>query len=337
MAMTSANMANNGSQKLLSSSNVAVMILAACMWVAAFLLPVPVPEEPLRVAVPLWPGAESLVLDRAAGRVQPEEISLIEINWTSASMRAVGNRVVDAAILTLDEALLQIQQGYPLKILLVTDISRGADAVLVSPDIPSIREIRGRKVGYEPRTSGSRLLELAMKEADLPLDSISQVVLNAIEIQDAQSGPPVDVIVCSEPWQQRLKRLGMKSVFDSSRPGAEVVRVLVAHADAIRQNKNALIKLVRAHFDWAPRLAELGDELEPVLRREGVTQEEFFNILKFIKTPSLEQNRRWLSFEDPWLAQTFDSLLVELALDPASPVTLRAEDVFDPAFLEVLP
>lgn len=335
--MTSGDITTLDSQRLLSASHVVVLVLAAGMWVAAFLLPVPVPEEPLRVALPLWPGAETLVLERASGKMPPEEINLIEINWTSAAMRAVGNRVVDAAILTLDEALLQIQQGYPLKILMVTDISRGADVVLVQDGIQTLEEMRGKKIGYEPRTSGSRLLGLAMKEAGLPLDVVSPVVLNAIEIQDQQSGPPVDVIVCSEPWQQRLMRLGMKPIYDSSRPGAEVVRVLVAHADALIANQKALGKLVRAHFEWMPRLATLGDELKPVLRREGVSKDEFLRILEMIETPSLEQNQLWLSLKDPWLGNMFQSLQKELSIENPEGESPRVEDIFDASFLEVVP
>lgn len=326
-------MTSMGTQRLFSASNVTVALLAVGMWASAFLLPVPVPDQPLRVAVPLWPGAEPWVLARAQGRLRPEEVSLIEINWTSAAMRAVGNRVVDAAILSLDEALLQMQQGHPLRILMVTDVSRGADAVLVREMVKDLPDLKGRKAGFEPRTGAARLFSLALREAGISPGEVGQVVLNATELQDARGQLPADAIVCSEPWQQRLLRLGLRPVYDSSRPGAEVVRVLVAHADAVVDHREELLTLVRAHLEWMPRLAGLGRELEPVLRREGVTREEFARILSKIEVPDLEQNRRWLARQDPWLEELWEGLRLDVG-ERGGPV---AGQVFDASFLEVMP
>ncbi len=327
-------MKTTGQHRLLTPGNLLVVALSAGMWAAAFMLPVPVPAQPLRVAVPLWPGAEPWVMARAEGKLRPDQIKLVEINWTSAAMRAVGNRVVDAAILSLEEALLQIHQGYPLKILMVTDVSRGADALLVNPGIESLADLRGRRIGFEPRTAGTRLLGLALAEAGLSMADIRHVVMNATELQDGGMDRPAEAVVCSEPWRQRLVARGMRPLYDSGKKGAEVVRVLVAHVDAVADHRDELLVLVRAHVEGMPRLAAAGAELEPVLRREGVSAEEFARIMEKMEVPALEQNRRWLACEDGWLESRLEQLRAELlpadGLEPAR----RAADVFDPWFLE---
>ncbi len=321
------------SQPVFAPSNVLAMLLVLVLWAGALLLPVPEQDWPLKVAVGLWPGAEPWVLAHEHGELDTARVRLVEINWTSAAMRAVGNRVVDAAILSLDEVLLQVRQGYPLKVIMVTDISRGADVVLVKPGIASVADLRGRRVGFEPRTAGSRLLGRALAGSGLGLLDIQPVVLNATETQEAFDNLPIDAIVCTEPWPRRLG--GLRAIYDSSQKGAEVVRVLAAHVEVLEEHRAALKDLVLSHRRWAGRLREGEGTLGPVLRREGVTQEDFLRTLEKIEMPSLEQSRLWLSGQDAWLSELFQKLQEEApGQDVPETRILTPEEVFDPSILE---
>jgi NitT/TauT family transport system substrate-binding protein len=276
------------------------------------------------------------VLARESDELDPARVRLVEINWTSAAMRAVGNRVVDAAILSLDEVILQVRQGYPLKVLMVTDISRGADVVLVKPGIASVADLLGRRIGFEPRTAGSWLLGRALAEVGLGLQDIHPVVLNPMETQEAFENLPIDAIVCMEPWPQRLSQL--RPIYDSSRTGSAVVRVLAAHVDALEEHRDELKGLVRAHHQWVGRLREGGQGLEPVLRREGVTQAEFRRILEKVEMPSLEQSRLWLRGQDDWLSAQLLRLQEELPVQETSDKgSITPESLFDPTVLEEMP
>lgn len=320
---------------MFAPSNVLAMLLVLALWAGALLLPVTEQGKPLMVAVGLWPGAEPWVLAREQGELDPARVRLVEINWTSAAMRAVGNRVADAAILSLDEVILQVRQGYPLKVVMVTDISRGADVVLVKPGIRSVVDLRGRRVGYEPRTAGAWLLERAMAGEGLGLGDIQPVVLNPTETQEVFDKLPIDAIVCTEPWPLRLGRL--RPIYDSSRPGAAVVRVLAVHAAALTDHREALLQLMQAHGRWAARLREGGEALAPVLRREGVSEEGFRATLAKIDMPGLEQSRLWLRGQDDWLASLFRELQDSLPVETPVVRTLQPEEIFDPTLLEGLP
>lgn len=323
------------SQPVMAPSNILAMLLVVGLLAGALLLPVPEQAKPLMVAVGLWPGAEPWVLAREQGALNPSQVRLVEINWTSAAMRAVGNRVVDAAILSLDEVILQVRQGYPLKVVMVTDISRGADVLLVKPGIASVADLRGRRVGYEPRTAGSWLLGRALAGAGLELGDIHPVVLNPTETQEAFDKLPIDAIVCTDPWPLRLGRL--HPIYDSSQPGAAVVRVLAVHAAALTDHRQALTQLVQAYGSWADKLRAGGPTLAPILRREGVSAEGFRDTLDKIEMPSLEQNRLWLRRQDDWLASLFRELQESLPAETTTIREVKAEEVFDSTLLEGLP
>jgi NitT/TauT family transport system substrate-binding protein len=322
-------------QPVFAPSNILAMLLVLALWAGALLLPVTEQGKPLMVAVGLWPGAEPWVLAREQGELDPAQARLVEINWTSAAMRAVGNRVVDAAILSLDEVILQVNQGYPLKVVMVTDISRGADLVLVKPGINSVADLRGRRVGYEPRTAGAWLLGRALAGAGFGLRDIHPVVLNPNETQEAFDNLPIDAIVCTEPWPLRLGRL--RPLYDSSHPGAAVVRVLAVHAAALSDHREALVQLVQMHGRWAERLRTGGAALEPVLRREGVSEEGFRTTLAKIDMPALEQSRLWLNGQDDWLFGLFRELRDDLPAVTTDGRIVQPEEVFDPTLLEGQP
>lgn len=320
-----------------SFGTLALTALVLVLWAAALQVPVPPQEEPLRVAVGMWAGAEPWVLAREAGELKSSQVNLVEMNWTSAAMRAVGNRVVDATVLSLDEVIRQIHQGYPLRIVMVTDVSRGADALMAKPAITNIAGLKGCRIGYEPRTSGAWLLSKALENAHLKLSDVQQVPLNPAEVEEIFQELALDGVVLSEPWRQRLNSLNLKEVYDSSVPGASIVRVLAVHPDALVEHREALISLIQAHFKWMPKLYENGRELSPVLRREGVTAEVFQQVLKNLESVDLARNHRLLSQEEPWLGQLFIELQKWLVEDAESAARLDPSEVFDVSLLEELP
>ena len=313
-----------------------VTLVTAAMWLGAILMPTPGPRETLTVAVGMWPGAEPLILAREAGDLPPSRINVVEVNWTSAAMRAVGNRVVDAAVLSLDEALRQIGQGYGLRIVLVTDISHGADAVLARKSIRSMEELAGRRVAYEPRTSAALMLERRLRGAQLGMHQIQEVPINPAETEEVFNELTLDAVALSEPWIERLGGLGLRRLFDSSEPWAAIIRVLVVDGEEIEQRPAEVALLVRAHLKWMAKMPTLGAELEPVLRRSGLDREAFLRILAKLELPSREENLQWLR-EGGRLVEAMLGIAAELNLPPECGTPEGLAAVIDDRFVREAP
>jgi NitT/TauT family transport system substrate-binding protein len=310
---------------------VGVVVLA--LWAGALVMPMPQARKPLTMAVGMWAGAETFVVARNQGELPRGKVNVMEINWASAAMRAVGNRVVDATILSLDEVVRQMGQGYPLRIVLVTDVSRGADAVLAPPRVVDATQLAGLRIGYEPRTAASVMLERCLKEGGLKWEQVTEVPVNAAEADESVAELVLGAVALSEPWIQRLRHRELRPLYDSSRPGAEVVRVLVVHEAAVKERREEVSALVKAHLKWMPRLPTLGAELEPVLRREGLTREQFLTVLGKLQPADAAQNVKWLTKEDDWLLRRMQTLATELNLMPASQFE-RLRQALDPSFVK---
>ncbi|SKA81122.1 NitT/TauT family transport system substrate-binding protein [Prosthecobacter debontii] len=318
-------------------ATILIAISVIVLWASALMVPTPMQKEPLRVAVGMWPGTESLILARDAGDLKYGEVNLVEMNWTSAAMRAVGNRVVDAAVLSLDEVIRQIQQGYPLKIIAVLDISRGADVLVAKPSIASAADLKGGRIGYEPRTSGAWLLSKALSNANLKLTEVQPVPVNPAEVEEIFKELSLDGVVLAEPWRERMGELNLTRIYDSSTPGASIVRVLAINPDAIEPHEKVLRSLLQAHFKWIRKLREAQEIPALVLRREGLSQEVFQEVLKQIESVDLDRNQQLLDLRDPWLGRLFMGLQSGLIEGVSTATVVQPGEVFEPSIVEDLP
>ena len=128
------------------------------------------PQEPLRIVSSPWPGYEPLYLARDLGYLNKESFSLTEMPSSNITWEAFSNGSADIATLTLDETLSLLAKGRKVKILMVMDISNGADVVVARPEIKNLRQLEGKRIGIVNIPLGlymlSRMLEVAGLEAE---------------------------------------------------------------------------------------------------------------------------------------------------------------------------
>lgn len=122
---------------------------------------------PLRIAAYPWPGYEFLFLGRQEGWFTAEEVHLIETASATDSLARLAAGEVDGAALTLDEVLRAREQGLPLMMVLVFDVSVGADVVMARPEIRTLADLKGRGIGYESSGTGALMLHKLLAVADL--------------------------------------------------------------------------------------------------------------------------------------------------------------------------
>lgn len=270
---------------------VILVIVNAALWAGAMLWPEHSEPGMLSLAVGLAPGVEPLILARESGRLSSSEVNFVEMNWASAAMRALRNRVVDAAVLSLDEVIRQWDFGADLKIVLVTDVSEGADAILARPGIKGMDGLRGARVGYEQRSSGAFLLSRALRQRGMSFADVETVPLNAAEMSEAFASGDVDAVAAAEPFRTHVLKAGAVEIFNSRSLGGDLCHVLAVRVEKLTEHRDMLARLVRSHFECLPLLAEGKDHLNPALRREELTAEEFKKVLGSVRFPTLEENR----------------------------------------------
>ena len=87
------------------------------------------PEAALRIGTNVWIGSEPLYLARELGKLDPASVQLVEYPSASEVLRAYRNQAIDGMVISLDELFGLAEDGYDPRIILVVDVSNGADVV----------------------------------------------------------------------------------------------------------------------------------------------------------------------------------------------------------------
>ena len=276
---------------------------ALLLLVMGLLLPRPERLPRLRVSPGLWPGSEAIVLAHAQGRLSADQFQLIELPWSSAAMRALGNGAADVAVVTLDGVLRMREAGQDLRVLMVLDESKGADAVLAGQAVTDMAGLKGKRVGVDVRGVGVCVLINALESAGMQVGEVKLVPMIQPEMEQALADKAVDAVVASEPWASRLRQGGLHAVYDSRRLQVPVMRVVVASGEACRKFRPQLVALLKAQAELTGSVWSGGDlpEMAMVLRREKLTAEAFREALRSWAPMDISRNELLLGGSTPQL------------------------------------
>lgn len=169
------------------------------------------PARKLRIASHVWPGYELMFLARSLGWLDERRASLLETASATASMQAIADGRADGAALTLDEVLRVRADGVPLSVVLVFDISAGADVLLARPGIESLAGLKGRRIGFEQGAVGTLMLDHALREAGLAAGEVVQVPLPFDRHEAAWREGALDALITFEPVAGRLVGAGARA------------------------------------------------------------------------------------------------------------------------------
>lgn len=284
-------------------------------------------REPVAIASHVWPGYEPMFLARTMGWLDSKQVRLVETTSATDSVNTLVDGKVDGAALTLDEVLRARGKGIPLTVVMVFDVSAGADVVLVRPPLKQLADLKGRRVGYEPGATGAIMMTEALRRAMLSLADVQPVALTADRHVSAWKSGQMDAIATYEPSSSQLRSLGAVNVFDSREIPHTIVDVLAVRTDRLGQVHSAAIRhLVLAHlralnhFRHNPQ-----DAAYRMAPRLGLSAVRVGDAFRGLVSPDAEYNFRLLGGDAPPLRQTaarLSALMVEQRL-------LKKKDALD--------
>lgn len=254
------------------------------------------PEPPLRIGTNVWPGYEPLFLARDLGYYDGTPIKLVEYPSASEVLRAFRNGAIEVAALTMDEVMLLADQNQEPRIILITDISNGADVILSSKGIKKMQDLKGKVVGVEVSALGAFVLTRALEQANMSIDDVKILPVEPSKHERAFKTGEVDAVVTFEPVRSKLISSGANIIFESTQIPGEIVDVLAVRRDVLNNRSTLLRTLINGWFSAISYLeknpSDAGRRMAP---REGVDPAQFLNSLKGLHIPDINENLRLLS------------------------------------------
>ncbi len=311
------------SRKLKKSLTLGIVAVTLC---TAILASCTKAEPPLRVAANVWPGYETLYLARSLGYYDNTPIRLVDYPSGTEEVRAYRNGEIEAAGISIDQALVLAATNPDVKIVVVMDFSNGGDVILGKPEIKNVQGLKSRPVGVESTALGAFIITRALEQKGMSPQDIKIVSLGVSEHERAFKKGTVDAVVTFGSARTNLIASGAKLLFDSSQIPGEIVDVLIVRDEVIKKQPKTLQTLINGRFralDYLTKNPQ--DAAIKIAPRTGLTSEQFLESLKGLRSPDLQENQKLLGKTDPSLLNGIkrlsqvmsDNKLLPKAVDPA--------------------
>ena len=289
---------------------------------------------PIRIGLMVWPGYDILTLASSLGWFDGLPITLVDTASATESLQLLEQGKIDAAGLSLDEVLRARDRGIDLTAILVCDISAGADQFLVRPNINSLAELKGLRIGFEDSAVGEIMFHQVLKAADLRVEDVIRVPLTIDKHLEAWKAGTVDAIATYEPAAGHIANLGGKVIFDSRAIPDLIVDLLAVKTSLLDPARETLLKLVEMHFKALSYLTtNSGDAAYRLAPRFKLPPEEALSVYRGLVLPDAANNHRLLGTVHPALSRSVDAdseVLQKIGILRQPP---RKEHLLTPDFL----
>ena len=311
-----------------------IALLAGLIFMAACSPP---PSEPLRIVSSPWPGYEPLYLSRDLGYLKESAVRISELPSAVISLEAFKNGSGDVAALTLDEVVTLLAEGRKLRMLLVMDVSNGADAVVAKPAIKSLAGLKGKRLAMENFPLGVYILSRMLETAHLKATDIKIVPLPEDKHEDAYLRGNIDAAITMEPYKTKILQAGAHVLLDSSQMPNEIFDLVVAREEVYQARRADLCHLAQQWFRTLDYIQANPQEAAARMgKRLGVDAAAFRASMNGLTVPDREENQRLLGGSSPKLLVPGKKLVEIMQREHmiAGPVDLAAS--IDPGFADCL-
>jgi NitT/TauT family transport system substrate-binding protein len=298
----------------------------------------PQAEPPLRIGTNVWIGSEPLYLARELGALDPKAVQLVEYPSASEVLRAFRNQAIDGMVISLDELFGLAVDGMQPRVVLVVDVSHGADAVVGRPGMKTMKDLTGKRVAVESGALGAFVLSRALALNGMQAGDVKIVHLESNEQPSAFKSGLVDGAVTFDPYRAQLLRDGAATLFDSTRIPGEIVDLVAVRAGVLDKQPKAVQSLLTG---WFKALDYLEREPSDAARRMGIRQqtsgEQYLAALRGLHIPSREENLRMIGGATPALVPSGRRLMDLMLESKLLRSGFEIEEILAPGPLERLP
>jgi NitT/TauT family transport system substrate-binding protein len=220
----------------------------------------------------------------------------VNLKWFDSyvdSIAALNNGSLDANSQTLADTISSIANGKDLVVVLTNDNSTGNDKIIISEQIKSIKDLKGKKVAAEEGTVDHFLLVQALKRVNMSMKDIQFVPLETSKAADAFVAGQVDAVAVFAPFTTKaLKRPGSRELFSSKDFPGSISDHLVFTRKFVNEHPDKVQAVVDSWFETLSYISKgmNKDESDRIMaKRAGVSMAEYKDYLDGTKIFGLEE------------------------------------------------
>ena len=242
-------------------------LLLARRWIAALVMAPLLLALPARAEITLgvndWVGYVAWYVAQEKGffKKHGADVKLVWCDGVVDSLDKFAAGKLDANAQPWTDTLVHIAQKVPLKVLMVNLHSAGADALMVSPKIQKLADLKGKKIALEEVAIMQFMLETALTKAGLSNKDVQIMYMPAGDAAKALMDGKVDAAALWNPLVNDIQVSGKgRPLFSSKDVPGMMSDVLVATEKSLAAKRAEYLGLVRAWYDVEKFLRDNRDE-----------------------------------------------------------------------------
>lgn len=291
---------------------------------------------PLRVAFNPWPGNVPLVIaqDKVYFAEEGVEVDLRFAENVISTLSDFAAHSYDVIFHPLGGLVHVFARDPDVRVILCFDQSLGADAVVATPEIESIADLRGKRIGVVLGGFGELFVINMLEREGLTTEDVTLIHMEALQVQSGFASGIIQAGHTWEPYVSQLTSQGNHVIFDSEQTPGLISDVIAVHKSILDERPEDVRAFVRAWFRAADFWMVNPNEAEAILKRRSEFPPEMVS-LEGLKLLTREENRA--AFGDAqdmtslkFVAQQYADFLVETGYLNVAPAI---NELFDPRFL----
>jgi len=210
-----------------------------------------VKNEPLRVAYTDWAGDYVILIGIQMGFFEKRGVTVEAVYYPTFSDSytdlAIGK--IDAINAVMIDVLPAIKNNN-LRAVMISDSSEGGDNIVASPDITSIYDLRGKRIGVELGTFGELFVLQMLARAGLTRQDVTLVNVSPDKVP-VSIPSLIDAGHTWEPHTADAIAYGDHSIFSTSETPGLFPDIMTFRADVVQDHQEDINAFVQGWFDAA--------------------------------------------------------------------------------------
>lgn len=272
------------------------MSIRRALWLALFamLLPQLLYARQPTLGVVNWIGYGPIYCASAQGyyRKRGVDLRLVTFSDNSIMSGALEGGELDASTLTYDQVITADAKGWKLKVVMPLDYSVGGDAIVAGAAIHSVRDLKGRRIAFQPLSPSDFLLGYALAQVGLSQKDVRALNSTPEGVVSIMATGAVDAGVTYQPSVSTILKLGggkLYHVLLSSREARGIITdVLVVRAATITDNPKLVDALIRGTMDGLSFMQQQPEQAIAIISRTlEISAADAREQLSNVENPSL--------------------------------------------------
>ncbi len=232
--------------------------------------------QPLRVGWSLWPGYYPILIAAEKGFFEQRGVEVQPVYYEFYGMQSseLASGMIDGGLIVLSDALFDSVSA-EIKIVMITDNSLGADAIVASGKITQLSDLRGKRIGVEYNNVGGMLLARQMLRAA----GISPAEATLVQITPEEVPASIPNLIQAgytfEPHVSAARAKGQKVIYSSADAPGLLADTLAFRRSVIQARPQDVRAFIAAWFDAVDYWKANPEEGNAIIAQAtGLAQEE---------------------------------------------------------------